>query len=380
MMNLDTALVTLHTAGISITSISKTQWDVRMGFGATAPVHTFSDEGLVDLVERLPTLSGSTWQPILTFAQTVAMLRAADMTVEPMDASFWQVVFGMDGPRPWARQFTSPRLMHLGSHVAHLVPVVLGNLPLHGTPQPPPPFDERTLVPTLARLGYATPRQLAQLHQVSEAAVGQVLTQLVQAGLTRAGVVGNWLLSELGLQHAAQFVALEQIWRTPYDGITEDLALGVVHLTTDLQRIQFAQMELVYGHPSYRQAALLTVAPQPGSINWTHDLELHAAVAGLPTLTLLVKLLEADEATSTALPVLLACLRQDAHPTQCFPCIIANDNGIADVAAAALARHLPHGPWAVSSLAQLMTGQWVTHGSGQLLVDLALALRAGRDG
>lgn len=378
-MQLDTTLATLHTAGISTTPISQTQWDVRVGFGPTAPVTTVSDEGLIDLVERYQQSFVPTTQPILTLAQTVAMLRATGMTVEPMDACYWQVVFCSDDARTYARMIPQTKVLSLGAQVAQLVPVVLGNLPPHGTRRAQP-LDGRTLMQTLAHLGYANTKQVAQLHHGSEADVGQVLAPLVQAGHVRAGACGNWLLSETGWQQAAQFVALERIWGHRQPALADHLAFALAHLTHELHSIQCSQLEIVYGRTAYRNAALLTVAPQSGSIVWTHDLDVQAAAAGLPTLTVLVKILEADEATSTELPALLARLRQDAHPTQCFPCIIASDDGLADVAAAALGRHLPHGPWAVSSLAQLTTGQWVTHGSGQLLVDLALALRAGRDG
>ncbi|RRR74472.1 MAG: hypothetical protein EI684_07030 [Candidatus Viridilinea halotolerans] len=117
-----------------------------------------------------------------------------------------------------------------------------------------------------------------------------------------------------------------------------------------------------------------TIAPQSGSVVWCHDLAARSAAAGIPSLTLLVVLLDADVGKSTELPAFLTGLRHEVQTTGCFPCIITPNEGLAQVVATELARHLPQEPWAVSSLTQMLESQWMTHCSGQLVVDFALAL------
>lgn len=385
-MNLETVLAALRTAGYQITPIAPDLWQLQYGQGPHAINQVLTSAALIAVVTQHAAQAHQPNNPALDLPQTVAMLRAAGLAVEPIGPGYWQVVF-IDGTRTLADLFTAERLLQLGNTVAETVPWLISGrrLPDAGE-RSRSPVSPTAIYYTLFRLGRATARAIAWLNLFDEQELGAMLITLAGAGTITAGPEETWALTLSGWQHIAHMVPADIKPPTEQELPDPRLAIVVARLIHDLRPLQLTRLELIYpgiaaslpGAPG--RSALLVASPAPHGIAWTRNLATQAAAVGVPTLTFATELIEADRATSTALNKLLALIRSgnSSNPTM-MPCLVAADDGLAATVLAEMKQLLPAGPWAVSTVDGAQAGQWTTYSSGRLEVDLTLALYQTRN-
>lgn len=115
-MNITTALIALHTAGMHIDSTDAETWILRYG---TQTQHA-TDKDVIALVTQMAaTYAGAADQPPLGIAQTVALLRSDQVTVEPTMSPYWEVSIIANGQQR-DDLYTFPQLSHFGTTIASL--------------------------------------------------------------------------------------------------------------------------------------------------------------------------------------------------------------------------------------------------------------------
>ncbi|NTV61912.1 MAG: hypothetical protein HGA65_00030 [Oscillochloris sp.] len=384
-MNLETALTALRTAGYGITAEGPDHWRVRFGQGPQALDNVVNSAEIIAFVERQVVPSDAEATPRLDLPQTIAMLRAAGLSVEPVGPGYWQVIFA-DGSRALANLFTNERLLRLGNTVAATVPwLIRGRLPQVAPQRADRPVDPALVCYTLFRLGWVTASDLAEINSYDEQRLGAALMTLAGAGHIIAGPEETWRLTASGWQHIAHLIPTDVHLPGEEDLPDPRLAIVVARLIRDLRPLQLTRLELTYpgiadALPNSRgRSALLTAAPEPRGIAWTRNLMAQATAAEVPTLSFAVELIEADRATSEALSELLQVMRQRLVSQPIVPCLVVADDGLAAVVRAEASQVLPKGPWAVSTVHGAQEHQWMTYPSGRMEIDLTLALSQARN-
>ena len=115
-MNITTALIALHTAGIHIDSADAESWILRYG---TQTQHA-TDQDVIALVTQMAaTYAGAADLPPLSTAQTVALLRSDQVTVEPTMSPYWEVCITANDQQR-GDFYTFPQLCHFGTTIARL--------------------------------------------------------------------------------------------------------------------------------------------------------------------------------------------------------------------------------------------------------------------
>jgi hypothetical protein len=386
-MNIETALAALRTAGYRITSLDAQTWRIQPGLDTTAQGRTVTSAEIIALVQPhvpSPDLARIT---ALTLAQSVAMLRAAGLTVEPVGPGYWQVQF-VASSRTHANLFAAERLHQLGNIVAQAVPGLLRSQHPYWQQQQEArrSIDLAEVCYTLSRLGWATSADLAALVFCDPAELAATLDGLTQAGELTAGPEETWTLAATGWHRIAHLVPAGTSVPAERDLPDPRLAQVVARLILALRPLQLSRMELLAPGlcgplaDSRGRSLLLTVAPEPRGNAWTRDLAGQAANMGAPMLRLAIEFLEADRATSHRLDELITLLREAETSTPILPCLVTSDPGLAEVVQAELRGWRPMGPWLVGDLRGAMESRWMTAPSGQFELDLSLAFHRLGDG
>lgn len=214
-MNITTALIALHTAGIHIDSADTESWILRYG----TQTHHATDNDVIALVTQMAaTYTGAADLPPLGIVQTVALLRSDQVTVEPTMSPYWEVsITANDQQRD--DLYTFPQLCHFGT--------------------------------TIARLALAVRQQLNQLSAA----------QLADA----SGVTAPQIL-------AAHYDALREAKQPPFKGYPA-LSATIVSLCAALQPLGLVATAIVLPDTSLHvrsvQSAQLTMAAHGQSISFT---------------------------------------------------------------------------------------------------------------